>query len=59
MNITDGSVSVWCKFCRKKREPTAKELAAHPHAKFTSEQQAKVDAKVEAMYQWLEENGHM
>jgi hypothetical protein len=59
INVTDGSVSVWCGFCRKKREPTTKELASHPHANFTEEQQAEVNAKVEAMYQWLEENGHM
>lgn len=56
--ITDGSTTVWCLFCRDKREPTAEELAAHPNVNLTLEQQASRDAEIEEVLQWLKRNGH-
>ncbi len=57
-HITDGSTSVWCLWCRKKREPTAKELASHPDVDYTLEQRAKQNAEVGAVLRWLDEHGY-
>jgi hypothetical protein len=54
MHITDGRTSIGkCVYCDACREPTAEEVAAHPNAGYTPEQQAAENAKVDQLMQYL------
>ncbi len=54
--ITDGTVRVHCSYCQQDREPTEQEKAQHPNAEYTAEQQAAIDAEVQAALDWLDEH---
>lgn len=60
MHITDGRTTVMdCTFCDAEREPTQEEIDAHPNLRYTPEQLAERDARIEKAMQWLRDNGHI
>lgn len=59
MYITDGRTSVMpCAFCDKEREPTAEEIANHPHRDWSPERQAAFNARIERDLQRLKDAGY-
>lgn len=59
MYITDGRTSVMpCCFCDKEREPTAEEIASHPHRSWSPERQAAFNARIERDLQRLKDAGY-
>ncbi len=54
-HITNGETSVWCPWCKAKREPTEDERRRHPNYGFTVEQQQTTDEKVDKMQRRLDE----
>lgn len=58
LNVTNGTVSVWCSWCRAEREPTQAELEANPCYWYTPEQHAAQRAREEAIYEFLRKEGY-
>jgi hypothetical protein len=60
IHVTNGETSVMgCFFCGKGREATPEEIAAHPNLRYTEEELARRDAKIEESMKWLRANGYL
>jgi hypothetical protein len=58
MYITDGRTSVWCTWCRAKRDATAEEAHQHPNVGLTPEQLARKQEQIEKAEQQLKDMGY-